>query len=153
MNLNRAILPCPLDFPVAIASARRNNIHLTVCRAFHVCVCAAYPVRPTRHGPFPLHTSFGASCSTYCWYSPNPGEFRHSENSHFCRSSCTHSRPINPLRQPSRNSWKFSANRYDTRSCETLSAYVAEMTVFLFCPLFFLLFFSIETRFDQVALY
>lgn len=33
MNLNRAILPCPLDFPVAIASTRRNNIHLTFCRA------------------------------------------------------------------------------------------------------------------------
>lgn len=161
MNLNRAILPCPLDFPVAIVSARRNNIHLTICRSV-LSTCAymraAYPVRPTKCGSFPLRISFGfafpAPSPPFVSRLPNPGEkFRHSENSHFCRSSCTHSLPINFPRRHTTPPAKFRGNsarlgtvRSDTRSYETPCGTRCRNDISVLCVLssFFFLFFSIR---------
>lgn len=142
MNLNRAILPCPLDFPVAIANARRNNIHLTICRA---STCAYAPlIRFVRPGTDLFHFAPPSTLPVPPpdWYSPNPREFRHSENSHFCRSSCTHSRLINFPRWRDhskfvgiqRESVQFAAIR-DRAKCPR-HALLKNDSIFVFCFLF-----------------
>lgn len=116
MNLNRAILPCPLDFPVAIASARRNNIHLTVCRA---STCAYAPlIQFVRPGTDPFHFAPPSAL-------PVPltvGTHRIQESSGIRktatfvdRAAHTHARLISHGDASSRNSWEFSANRYGSQ--------------------------------------
>lgn len=155
MNLNRAILPCPLDFPVAIASVRCNNIHLTICRSVlpRVRVCVAYPVCPTRRGSFPLRISFGASCSSYYWRSPNPGEFRKTEHTFVDRAAHIYAQLISHGDTTSRNSWEFSANRHGSQRyaiVRNAPGTRCRNGIFVLFSLLFFSFFSIETRFDQV---
>lgn len=111
MNLSRAILPCLLDFPVVITSARRNNIHLT----FRWASTWASLFRFIRSRK--LSNSFGRAWRFrfHRRYSPDSGEFQHSKNGHFRRSSRTHSRPINFPRRRAISEIRRNSQRSDSQ--------------------------------------
>lgn len=148
MNLNRAILPCPLDLPVTIASTRRN-IHLTVCQA-STCAYASL-IQFFRPGTNLFH--FAPPLAFSPLTVDIQSEIQESSGirktaTFVDRAAHTHARLISHGDTTSRNSWEFSANRYSSQRY-VIARNAPGMRcrndgIFVLFSLLFFLFFSIE---------